>query len=187
MSNVLLVFAHYRSNSLTRQIADIFAASLTANGHVIEWADLVEGFDPVLREADEPDWNNPDKIYSPGVMREIERIRRNDATVMIYPVYWWSMPAILKGWIDRVWNNGFAYGTRTYPHRRVWMIGICGNTHEAFARRGYDEAMRVLLDVGILGYCAVAEPRMELLYGSIEGPECPPEILRNAKALAREF
>jgi NAD(P)H dehydrogenase (quinone) len=56
----------------------------------------------VLREADEPDWNDPDKIYSEDVQREMQRIERNEATVMVFPVYWWSMPALLKGWIDRV-------------------------------------------------------------------------------------
>ena len=43
-------------------------------------------------------------------IREMERIERNQAPVIVFPVWWWSMPAILKGWIDRVWNNGWAYG-----------------------------------------------------------------------------
>jgi len=103
----LLVVAHPRQNSLTAGVADIFAAGLQKNEHEVEWANLIqEGFDPVLREEDEPDWNNPRKEYSPEVRREMERISRNDATVMIFPVYWWSMPGVLKGWIDRVWNNG---------------------------------------------------------------------------------
>lgn len=188
MSKVLLVLAHPRRASLTAQVADRFATVLSANGHVVERADLVaEGFDPVLREADEPDWNDADKRYSPEVLCEMERIRRNEATVMVFPVYWWSMPAVLKGWIDRVWNHGFAYGPRKYPHRRVWMIGVAGNRSEDFAKRGYDEAMRVSLDVGVLGYCAVAESRLELLHGSIEGPAFPPNILRDAEALARLF
>jgi len=38
------------------------------------------------------------------------RIERNDAIAMFFPVWWWSMPATLKGWIDRVWNHGWAYG-----------------------------------------------------------------------------
>jgi NAD(P)H dehydrogenase (quinone) len=61
--------------------------------------------DSVLREPDEPDWGNPDKVYSSGVIREMERIERNQATVIVFPVWGWSMPAMLKGWIDRVWKN----------------------------------------------------------------------------------
>lgn len=185
---VLIVLAHPRRGSLTGQVADRFAAVLATAGHTVEHADLVaEGFDPVLREADEPDWNDPDKVYSPAVRREMERIARNDATVMIFPVYWWSLPAVLKGWIDRVWNHGFAYGARGYPHRRVWLIGVGGTRRESFTKRGYDEAMRVALETGILGYCSVEQARFELLCGAIEGAEYPPAILARAEALAREF
>ena len=185
---VLLVLAHPRRGSLTGQVADRFAATLTGNGYYVELADLVaEEFDPVLRKVDEPDWGNPDKAYSPDVVREMERIRRNDATVMIFPVYWWSMPGIMKGWVDRVWSNGFAYGARDYPHRRVWLIGVAGSGQREYAKRDYDEAIRVSLSVGVLEYCGVAEPRLELLHGALDGPEFPPDILRRAEALAQEF
>jgi NAD(P)H dehydrogenase (quinone) len=184
----LLVVAHSRAGSLTHQVSDVFGRALRDAQWNVEVADLAaEGFDPVMREADEPDWANPDKIYSPAVQSEIDRIKRNDATIMVFPVYWWSMPALLKGWIDRVWNHGFAYGGAQFPHRRVWMVGIAGNHHDAFAKRGYDQAMQTTLTVGILGYCSVEEARLDILYGSIEGPENPPRILNDAAALAREF
>ena len=83
----LLVSAHVRPNSLTKTAAAAFAEAAADNGHEIEWANLVsEGFDPVLREPDEPDWSNPDKVYSSGVIREMERIERNQATVIVFPV-----------------------------------------------------------------------------------------------------
>ena len=184
----LLVFAHPRRASLTGQVADAFAASAGANGHEFEWADLVqEKFDPVMREADEPDWDNPDKAYSAEVRREMQRIERNAATVMIFPVYWWSVPALLKGWIDRVWNNGWAYGARKFPQKRVWMIGVAGGTEAGFAKRGYDTAMQTQLDIGVLDYCGIPERRLQLLYGSIEGEPHPNEILKQAQVLGREF
>jgi NAD(P)H dehydrogenase (quinone) len=188
MNRTLLVFAHPRRDSLTGQVADRMAQGLAAGGVAVEWADLIaEGFDPVMRQGDEPDWDDPDKIYPPDALREMERVRRNDATVMVFPVYSWSVPAILKGWIDRVWNYGFAYGPRKYPQRRVWMIGVAGNTREDFAKRGYDEAMRVSLDVGTLDYCGVADRRLELLFGATEGAQYPPQILQRAEQLAQEF
>lgn len=184
----LLVLAHPRKNSLTASVADIFADGLVKNGHDVEWADLVrEGFDPVLREEDEPDWDDPRKEYSPEVRREMHRIERNDATVMIFPVYWWSVPGVLKGWIDRVWNNGWAYGDASFPQARVWMIGIAGNTASAFSARRYDSAMSIQLDTGLLDYCAVRERRLELLYGSIEGQSYVEQILLDAERLASEF
>ena len=184
----LLVLAHPRNNSLTGAVADIFAAGLESNGHQVELANLVEeGFDPVLRENDEPDWDNPRKQYSPAVHREMARIERNDATLMVFPVYWWSVPAVLKGWIDRVWNNGWAYGDANFPQRRVWMIGIAGNSASGFAERGYDKAMSIQLETGVLDYCGVSERRLELLYGSIEGQSYADQILLDARRLASEF
>lgn len=185
---ILLVSAHTRPRSLTMAASQAFAEAAIANGHAIEWAKLVEeGFDPVLREPDEPDWDNPDKVYSAAVVREMQRIERNEATVLVFPVWWWSMPAILKGWIDRVWNNGWAYGDRQYPHRRVWMIAIAGSMPDAYRKRGYDAAMQTQLDTGILGYCGIADRRLTILYGSIEGAPHPAEIIEGARELGRLF
>jgi len=184
----LLVIAHPRRSSLTGQVADAFCEAAAANGHEFEWADLArEGFDPVLREVDEPDWNDSGKVYSEEVQREMRRIERNDAAVMVFPVYWWSMPALLKGWIDRVWNNGWAYGARKFPQKRTWMIGVAGTTEDAYSKRGYDTAIQTQLDVGILEYCGVQERRLQLLYGSIEGEDYPKQILSQARALGHEF
>ena len=186
--NTLIVLSHPRRNSLTARVAAILADGLERNGHAVETADLIaEGFDPVLREADEPDWDDPRKVYSGDVRREMARIERNDASLLVFPVYWWSVPAILKGWIDRVWNHGWAYGEQTFPQRRVWMIGIAGNSAEGFAARGYDRAIATQLDVGVLDYCGVAERRLELLHGSIEGEDQVAQILRDAERLAAEF
>ena len=157
-----------------------------AKGHTFELADLAqERFNPVLYEADEPDWDDPDKIYSEAVRREMRRIERNEATVMVFPIYWWSMPALLKGWIDRVWNNGWAYGDRSFPQRRVWMIGVAGGQHSSFTKRGYDTGIETQLNVGILGYCDIAERRLELLYGSID--EGGTNILQKARELGAAF
>lgn len=185
---ILLVLAHPRRGSLTGQTAEIFAAEARRNGHDIEWADLVEeGFDPVLRTPDEPDWSNPEKSYSNVVQREMARVERTDATVMVFPVWWWSLPAILKGWIDRVWNHGWAYGGNTFPQQRVWMIGIAGNSATDFGKRGYDRAMATQLETGILEYCSITERRLEILHGSLEDDPGPQGILARARELGAEF
>lgn len=184
----LIVVAHPRQNSLTALAARRFADTLRENGHEIEYADLVaEKFDPVLREEDEPDWDNADKAYSAEVQEEMRRIERNEATVMIFPVWWWGMPAMLKGWIDRVWNNGWAYGARKFPQRRVWIIGIAGGDRDLFQKRGYDKAMDVVLNVGILDYCGVKEPRYEVLYGALDGEAAVETLIADIDRLAGEF
>ena len=184
----LLVVAHPRRSSLTFAAAAACAREIERAGAEVEWADLVgEGFDPVLRPPDEPDWADPAKVYSPAVRAEMARIERNDATLIVFPVWWWSMPAVLKGWIDRVWNHGWAYGGRDYPHRCVWMIGIAGSGQAAYRKRGYDEAMRTQLEVGVLEYCGVAQRRFELLYGAIDGASEAADVLLRAAALGALF
>lgn len=184
----LLVIAHPRSDSLTAAATDRFAATIKNNGHEVELADLVaEKFDPVLREDDEPDWGNPNKVYSQAVRDEMHRIERNDATVVIFPIWWWSMPAVLKGWIDRVWNYGWAYGARKFPNRRVWMIGIAGGDSNLFRKRGYDQAINTQIKVGILDYCGIQDARFEILYGALDGEARVEDILAAIERLASEY
>lgn len=184
----LLVVSHPRTDSLTSSAAHLFATRIKASGHDVEVADLVaEGFDPVLREDDEPDWSNPGKQYSPAVRDEMRRIERNDATVMIFPIWWWSMPAVLKGWIDRVWNHGWAYGGKTFPNRRAWMIGIAGSDADSYRKRGYDKAVEIQLKTGVLDYCGVADLRFEVLYGALEGDEAVAKILTDIQTIAGEY
>lgn len=186
--NILLVLAHPRPTSLCHAAARAFATTAEAAGHQIEWADLAaEGFDPVLREADEPDWDNPAKVYSPQVQAEMARVGRNQATVMVFPVWWWSMPALMKGWVDRVWNHGWAYGGgATYPHAKVAMLAIAGGAAASFTKRGYDEAMVVQLETGILRYCGVTDTALHMLYDSFEA-EGRTALLANATALGATF
>ncbi len=186
MTNALLVNCHPRQNSLTHAVAQTFCEH--AKGVTFEIADLyAEGFDPCMGVEDEPDWEDPRKAYSVAVQKEMQRVERNSATVMVFPVWWWSMPAMLKGWIDRVFNHGWAYGDRTYPQKTVWMIAVAGNDQPSYVKRGYDIALETQLKVGILDYCGVASPRLEVLYGAIEGEEYVSNILKRAAVLGEEF
>lgn len=188
LMKILVVVAHARRDALTWQVAQAFIAAAQARGHEAEVADLVgEHFDPVLRPADEPDWNDPNKVYSDAVRHEMARVERNEATVMVFPVWWWSMPAILKGWIDRVWNHGWAYGGRNYPHQRVLMLAIAGNGHEAYRKRGYDAAMTTQLLTGTLEYCGVEQGELHLLYGAIEAASAAEDAVKAAAALGARF
>lgn len=90
--------------------------------------------------------------------------------MLVYPVYWWSMPGLLKGWIDRVFTNGWAYddmpGDRAIKrlrHLRVHLIAIGGATMRTYARHGYFGAMKMQIDHGIFGYCGAPVATSELL------------------------
>ncbi len=185
---VLVVFDHPRRRSFCGAVLDEFVAGLREAGHTVEIADLnAEGFDPRMPEADEPDWGNPDKRYSDQVLREQARIARNEALAFIFPVWWWSMPAMLKGWIDRVWNNGWAYGARKLPHSRALLIGTASGSAESYRRRGYDQAMLTQLVVGIMNYCGIPRAELELFYDVTDSAERRKAHLAEARALGRSF
>ncbi len=108
---VLVVICHPRRDSLTGAMADAFIDGLMQYGHEVEIADLhAEDFDPHMPIADEPDYADPSKIHSEAVRDELARIEHHDDIALFFPVWWWSVPAMLKGWIDRVWNFYWAYG-----------------------------------------------------------------------------
>jgi NAD(P)H dehydrogenase (quinone) len=185
---VLVVFSHPRRDSFCGAALDNFTAGLAEAGHVFEIADLhAEKFDPVMPLADEPDWNDDNKRYSDDVLREQARIARHDGLAFVFPVWWWSMPAMLKGWIDRVWNNGWAYGSRKLPHRRALLLATAVGTEESYRTREYDKAMRIQLIVGTMNFCGIADARLHLLCDVLSGPEPRRRLLAEAKDLGRQF
>jgi len=185
---VLIVMAHPRPDSLTAQIAKAVIEGLQAAGHETELADLyAEGFDPLILPADEPDQTTDNKIYSEAVQSEIERLERNQGIILVFPIWWWSFPAMLKGWIDRVWNKDVAYGSRTLKHKRALAIGLSASDGPTYAKRGYDCAIETQIVTGIFDYCGIADGRFAYLHHSTAGGERPAEMIQEAYEMGRTF
>jgi NAD(P)H dehydrogenase (quinone) len=185
---ILVVFDHPRRDSFCGAVLDSFLAGLAAAGHAAEVADLrAEGFDPRLPVADEPDWNDPKKVYSAEVLREQARISRNDALAFVFPVWWWSFPATTKGWIDRVWNNGWAYDAGRLHHQKALLIGTASGTAASYEKRGYDGAMRVQLLTGIMDYCGIPQSDLHLLYDVMDGDATRQRLLASARDLGAGY
>ncbi|MFI6639870.1 NAD(P)H oxidoreductase [Streptomyces sp. NPDC050504] len=167
--STLLVQAHPRGDSLTAQVVETVRRKLLADGGTVDLLDLyAEDFDPRLTPADEPDWDDREKEYSPEVAAHMERILAADDIVVVFPVWWFSVPAILKGWIDRVWNYGFAYG-RSRPRlagRRMLWLGLMGISAEESAEKGFTAAMDLGLRVGISEFCGLPDARLRLVHGT---------------------
>jgi NAD(P)H dehydrogenase (quinone) len=186
--NVLVVFDHPRRDSFCGTVLDRLVDGLTAAGHATEIADLrAEGFDPRLPSADEPDWDDADKVYSEAVLAEQARMLRNDALAFVFPVWWWSLPATTKGWIDRVWNNGWAYGARTLPHRKALLLGTAAGSAAGYAKRGYEEAMRVQILTGMMEYCGIPESELHLLFDVLDDGEARDRHLARARELGQSY
>jgi NAD(P)H dehydrogenase (quinone) len=186
--NVLVVFDHPRRDSFCGAVLDSLIAGLGAAGHRAEIADLrAEGFDPRLPPADEPDWDDADKVYSAAVLAEQARMLRNEALAFVFPVWWWSLPATTKGWIDRVWNNGWAYGARTLPHKKALLLGTAAGSAASYAKRGYDQAMRVQIVTGMMAYCGIPDSELHLLFDVLDGAEGRERHLLKVRALGESY
>ncbi|MGW4243256.1 NAD(P)H oxidoreductase [Nocardia sp. NPDC004722] len=162
----LVVVAHHRADSLTAHIADRTAARLAAAGYRIDLLDLRgEGFDPRMNDADQPDWGNRDKTYSPEVHEHMDRMLAAEVVVVVFPVYWASVPALLKGWIDRVWNYGLAYG-RSKPRlagKRILWLGLGGISLHDPLEEFMQQALEAQLNMGIAYYCGFSYSAVGLL------------------------
>jgi NAD(P)H dehydrogenase (quinone) len=165
---VLTIVTHPRRDSLTFSIAEHFVQGLTNAGHEVEMADLYrEEFHPLVYEKDEPDWDNPHKKYSARVQAEMERLRRNDGLAFIFPLWWYSLPAMTKGYIDRTWNYGFAYGGTRLPHQKVLWIPLVGETEESLKKRNFDAMISHYLNVGLAGYTGIPHSEVAFLYNTL--------------------
>jgi NAD(P)H dehydrogenase (quinone) len=147
---VFIVYTHPGGDSFTRHIRDRFFKGLESAGHTYILSDLYQmNFKTDLDEAEyrREAFYRRDDPPAEDVIREQEKINACDAIVFIYPVFWSDAPAKLKGWFDRVWTYGFAYGeNRTMKQlERALVICSAGNTLEYFHRTGLLDAMEKVM------------------------------------------
>jgi len=123
--NVFLIYAHPEPKSLNGALKDLAVTTLTGLGHQVELSDLYAmRWKAVADAADFPAPTHPDRLQygreskhafaaatqAADVVAEQRKLLWADAVILQFPLWWFSMPAILKGWFDRVFACGFAYG-----------------------------------------------------------------------------
>jgi NAD(P)H dehydrogenase (quinone) len=100
----LVVYCHPVPESFCAALRDTVIATLERNGHAVDLLDLyAEGFDPVM-PADERRGYNEMKRGDHPFPDHAERLEKADALLFVYPTWWYGLPAMLKGWLDRVWT-----------------------------------------------------------------------------------
>ncbi len=176
--HTLIVTAHPESGALTqavaRRIGDAITASDAANS--VTHADLMaEGFDPRFTRQDQALFRGTGAAPA-DVAAEQARLEAADTLVLVYPLYWWSFPALLKGWIDRVFTQGWAYQDgadgkvrKKLQWLHVHLVGIGGAGAEMIERRGYGAAMKAQIDMGIFDYCGARVLSSDLLLDADSG------------------
>lgn len=181
---ILLVFAHPEPRSLNGALRDVAVAELKAQDHEVQVSDLyAQGWKPAVDRADFPALAG-DVRFRPGVASgeafaagtltddvkaEQDKLLWADVLILQFPLWWYTMPAILKGWVDRVYAYGFAYGVGEHSDRhwgdrfgegtlagkRAMLIVTAGGWEEHYAPRGINGPIDDLLfpiNHGILYY-----------------------------------
>lgn len=123
--NVLIVFAHPEPQSFNGAMLRTAVSTLEAAGHAVQVSDLyASAFDPVSDRRNfttvrEPAYYkqqveelhaNEHRGYVPAIEAELQKLAWCDTMIWQFPLWWFSVPAALKGWVDRVFAMGQAYG-----------------------------------------------------------------------------
>lgn len=99
----LVVHAHPRADSFNRALFHTVTDTLQRQGHEVRGLDLhAIGFDPVM-SADERGNYHEEGLNEAPVADQIAHLRWAEGMIFVYPTWWYGLPAILKGWLDRVW------------------------------------------------------------------------------------
>ncbi len=97
----LIVYCHPREGSFTSAIRDLVADKLAQAGAEVRLNDLyARGFDPILSAREHENYLDTPANRVP-VAEDVEDIRWCDTLIFIYPTWWYGLPAMLKGWLDR--------------------------------------------------------------------------------------
>jgi putative NADPH-quinone reductase len=106
---VLVIFAHPLEDSYAAALRNVVVETLAARGHKVDLCDLYkETFDPVLSARERSVYR--DTVNNVEAVGEyVRRLRQAEGVVLVFPSWWYGMPAILKGYLDRIWLPGVAF------------------------------------------------------------------------------
>ncbi|GCD12802.1 NAD(P)H-dependent oxidoreductase [Clostridium tagluense] len=160
--NNLVVFAHPNSKSFGKGIVDTVVTTSKENGANVIVRDLYEiGFDPILKPADFEAFQSG-KVPE-DILAEQEHIKWADVITFVYPVWWASFPAMLKGYIDRVFSYGFAYEyidgvpNGLLKGKKGLLFCTTGTPSEMYSANGMHNSMKQTTDQGILNFSGIEE------------------------------
>ncbi|MBX7223158.1 MAG: NAD(P)H-dependent oxidoreductase [Blastocatellia bacterium] len=175
--NILIVYAHQEPQSFNGALKDLAVSLLRENGHAVQVSDLYAmKFKAVADQEDFRKLQNPEffklgaeqrhaqehGLYARDIQQEHEKLRWADFVLFQFPLYWFSMPAILKGWVDRVMGVGFAYGGDMWfekgglKGKKAMLSLTTGGGPAILSERGRSGSIEVMLwplQNGILRFC----------------------------------
>jgi putative NADPH-quinone reductase len=157
--NVYVVIGHQNPGSFCHAITATAVEELQAAGHEVVYHDLyAEKFDPILPHDEIPRNSSLDPI----VAQHCREVTAADAYLIVHPNWWAMPPAILKGWIDRVWRQGVIYhfgpnGVESLVAGRKALVFTTSNTPREDELRLFGDPLENLWKTCIFGFCGVED------------------------------
>lgn len=190
--NHLIIFSHPNPSSFNGSIADAVEAVSSAMGHDTLRRDLYGmGFNPVLGRVE---LDAPAHMRAQDVRQEQEFVSWADILTFVYPVWWTGMPAMLKGYFDRVFSQDFAYAlhdtmmTGLLTRKKALVFSTTGLPSTLCTSRGMHEAMALTTDTGMFELCGI-EVLNHAFFGSVASvsEEVRKSYLSEVVAIASRF
>ncbi len=177
---ILSVYAHHEPSSITARLKNTAIVTLLKQGHTVLETDLYgSGFAP---RAEKYDFNTlsgehfnymleqkhsalNNMSFAPDILAEIDKINQADVIIFHAPLWWFSVPAVLKGWFDRVlamgvaWDGGSIYDKGLLRGKSALMCVVAGGPEEYFRPEGKHKASieQILHPIqhGTLAFCGL--------------------------------
>jgi NAD(P)H dehydrogenase (quinone) len=195
--NVLIIYAHPSSKSFTHDIFEAIVNGLQLSNHQVEISDLYKmnfQSDMTEIEYEREGFANTTLPIPEDIIKEHQKIEKADCIIFLYPVWWSDCPAKLKGWFDRVYSVGYAYGYDENGHKIQRMkkiklgLVICtaGHSNDFLEEIGIAESMRKIMINDRLGV-RFEKKEMIILGDTLNKQKVRSEYLNNMLELGKQI
>ncbi|MBZ4194991.1 MAG: NAD(P)H-dependent oxidoreductase [Candidatus Contendobacter sp.] len=167
--NILIVYAHPNLRSFNQAILQTLDTALRERGHLTQTHDLYRmRFRAVLDNDDlNRNWRGEP---TEDIRREQEAVLWAQGLAFIYPVWWFGPPAILKGWVDRVFTRKFAFefgpeGMKgLLTHERALILNTLGGEEATYQQQNWHPLLVRPMSEGVLSPCGVRQVIHRIFY-----------------------
>jgi putative NADPH-quinone reductase len=194
VTRALVIHCHPKEGSFTSAVRDTVLARLAARGAEVRVIDLyARGFDPTLSRAEWEGYVDTPANRDP-VAWDVEALQWADTLIFVYPTWWYALPALLKGWLDRVFLPDVAFLMPAGPNEtirpgltnihRLGVFTTCGASWWLTAYVGSPGKRMLLRGIGLL--CA---PRARKVFAAhyLMDSSTPASRARHLARVARQM